>query len=263
MTGPPEARLITTKTKGLVAKLHKKKFRKVLGLYLAEGFKTLHDSLRLGAKARFFILRRDKDRPSWLADAPVYMASETEFDHLSAQETPSGILGVLEIPKPCLISEWIRGSRLLILDSLADPGNVGTLLRAAHWFGFRHVALTGTPVDVYNPKVVQAAMGSLAALNIIFPERTNLIKALSESSTQVFVTALEPDDFSPSAYKPNASVALVLGSEAHGLDAAWFHPPFYRVYIPSGDPHPPDSLNVALAGAILMRELSLAKKVEL
>lgn len=244
----------------LLIKLRQKKYRIRFGQYTAEGLKTVQDSLRFGARAHFFVVREDEFPPPWVTSAPIYTVPSKIFNKLSALETPSGLIAVFSTnPAPAL--ESLRNARcILVLEGLSDPGNVGTLLRTAHWFGFRHVVLSGSVADPYNPKAVQAAMGSLPALQLYFLHTAEVVSFLRKGDYAVFLAVLERGTELPVLSVPSQKPrVLVLGSESHGLSEAWLREAFHRVFIPPADSQPPDSLNVALAGAILMQHLAQAR----
>lgn len=248
---------LPSRLKTLLIKLRQKKYRYRLGQYVAEGFKTVQDSLRFGARAHFFVLREGETPPLWAESAPVYSVPSEIFHKLSALETPSGLMAVFSM-NPSPAPESLReGRRILVLEGLSDPGNVGTLLRTAHWFGFRHVVLCGSAADPFNPKAVQAAMGSLPAVQLYFLKTDEIVSLLKNGRYSVFLAVLEEGTALPVlSISPQKTLALVLGSESHGLSEAWLKERFHRVFIPPADPQPPDSLNVALAGAILMQHLA-------
>lgn len=241
----------------LILKLHQKKYRYRFGQYIAEGLKTVQDSLRFGARPHFFVFRDGEILPPWSESAPVYVVPSSVLNKISSLDTPSGILAVFSL-NTALVSEELRtASHILVLDGLSDPGNVGTLLRTAHWFGFRHVVMCGSAADPFNPKAVQAAMGSLPALQIYFLDTKEILGHLLNWRASVFLAVLEGGQ--PLSTIKDACTApsvLVLGSESHGLSNAWMREEFNKIYIPPADLLPPDSLNVAMAGAILMHHFA-------
>ncbi|MCS6982014.1 MAG: hypothetical protein NZM65_07440 [Flavobacteriales bacterium] len=239
----------------LIGKLHQKKYRYAEGLYLAEGAKVLSDSLRHGGQALFIVLAPEKALPEGCTGIPVFQAGREFWARYSGQETPAGVMGVFRMAPWAGVETLERASRILVLDGLNDPGNVGTLLRAAHWFGFRHVVLTPTTADPYNPKAVQAAMGSLPALILYRLEAEQALRKFQEDAIPVYVSALEGASLFPKNI-PEGPLVLVLGSESHGVSAAWEGRGIFRIRIPPADAAPPESLNVALAGAILMHRLA-------
>lgn len=241
----------------LIIKLRQKKYRYRFSQYVAEGFKTVHDSLRFGARPHFFVVREGEVPPPWAESGPVYSVPPTVMNKLSSLDTPSGILAVFSLNISSVSEKLRSASCILVLDGLSDPGNVGTLLRTAHWFGFRNVVLCGSAADPFNPKAVQAAMGSLPALQIYFLDTNEFLDLLLSWRATVFLAVLQggkPLSTIQGACPPPC--VLVLGSESHGLSNAWIREEFHKIYIPSADPLPPDSLNVAMAGAILMQHLA-------
>lgn len=251
MDWPPLSRA----RQSLIGKLHQKKYRYAEGLYLAEGAKVISDSLRNGGQLLFIVVASDKALPEGCLGVPVFQAGREFWAKYSLQETPAGVMAVCRMAPWAPVATLDRAARILVLDGLNDPGNVGTLLRAAHWFGFRHVALTPATADPYNPKAVQAAMGSLPALTLYRLEVKQALDEFRQRGVTVCVSALDGNTscLPLDARKP---VALVLGSEAHGVADGWRGPAVHRIRIPAADAAPPESLNVALAGAILMHQLT-------
>jgi len=158
------------------------------------------------------------------------------------------------LPLTLLTAEPMTRGNLLILDSISDPGNLGTLLRTAEWFGLETVVLSGNSVDPFSPKVVRSAMGAHFYLSIY---EKNLIEFLSgaEGRTyQLIGGVMKGDPLEALQLNPESDWALVLGNEAHGLDPALEELMTMKVTIPRKG-HV-ESLNLAAAGAILLNHLT-------
>lgn len=257
MPSAPQPSPIPSKLQKLLVKLRQKKYRHLFGQYLAEGVKTVQDSLRFGARPHFFVFRQGEALPAWASAAPQYMVAPHAFAKLSALESPSGVMAVFSMNNATEPSGLHKAGRILVLDGVSDPGNLGTLMRTAHWFGFRHVVLCGSAADPFNPKAVQAAMGSLPAMQLYFLQSEEVVAHFKNGKVAVFPAVLEGGKpFTTPDLPVQKPYALVLGSEAHGLSDIWLQEDFHRIFIPPSDPQPPDSLNVSLAGAILMQHLA-------
>jgi TrmH family RNA methyltransferase len=137
---------------------------------------------------------------------------------------------------------------MLVLDGIQDPGNLGTIIRTADWFGFKHIICSENTVEAYNPKVVQASMGSLSRVKIHYQ---SLIDLLKSSSLPKFGALLQGNNLFKTTW-PKAGF-LILGSEGHGISEEILPIITHPVTIPgSGNT---ESLNVAISAAICMAEL--------
>ena len=157
-----------------VRQLEQKKFRKQEGLFIAEGHKVVGDLLRAGyiPKMLFATEKWLKENQLLILHSSFFISSVTddELRRISLQQHPQQVLALFPIP-PLNSKFLILNSLALALDGVQDPGNLGTIIRIADWFGISTIICSDDTVDAWNPKVVQATMGSLARVNIIY---TNL-----------------------------------------------------------------------------------------
>jgi len=247
-------------TKGALKQLRllqQKKHRDAQGLYLAEGFTIAAEAL--AGKERVVALyisgshAQEPVAQQLMRDAsarrvPVTVIKEKEYVQISTMTTPPGCLAVIEQREPASLR---MDEPILVLDALQDPGNVGTIIRTADWYGVRQVVLGKRCVDIYNPKVIQAAMGSL--FRVACHEEADLIEIVTTlQQKQYTVIALA---LSGSTKRPDftSRTALVVGSESHGvsqqvLDHA------DRVYTLDGVAGA-ESLNAAVATGIALSQL--------
>ncbi|WP_397546938.1 TrmH family RNA methyltransferase [Rhodothermus marinus] len=242
-----------------LARLHRRKDREALGQYLVEGVRLLAAALEAQAPlVEVLVTAAARRRPEVQAllarvAVPVAEVSEQEMARLSEVETSQGVLAVAR-------TQWqpeahlLRCRRILALDGLQDPGNAGTILRAAAWFGIEAVVAGAGTVDLYNPKVVRAAMGSHWDLALV---RTGALPDLLARLQANGVTCYGADlEGTPAArWQPREPAVLVLGSEAHGLQPAVRERLTARVTVP-GSPRrqATESLNVAMAATVLLYE---------
>ncbi|WP_082233640.1 TrmH family RNA methyltransferase [Halobacillus massiliensis] len=175
----------------------------------------------------------------------IILVSEQVFKEASDTETPQGIAAVIEKKELTFKNEPYT----LLLDSIQDPGNLGTLIRTADAAGFKQVILGKGTVDVYNEKTVRATQGSLFHLSVLQGELEDVIPKLIDDGIPVYAAALE----GAKAFKeiePSSSAALLLGNEGQGIADAYLQLSTEQVFIPIYGQA--ESLNVAIAGGILM-----------
>ena len=241
------------------ASLEKKKFRDELGLYLIEGPKPIKEALRQHIRLRFIFIRaglepEDLDLPGDLSDRhgpAVYELTGDVFSRLEQTENSQGVIAVAAKPENSAEGFFRPGGNYLVLDRIQDPGNAGTLLRTAEAMGFEGViAIKGT-VDLYSPKVVRSAAGSLFRMRTFSCESAEeCLKLLSDNGKKVYAAfAGAKQALYDADLKENT--AIVIGNEGSGVG-----PAFAEKAAPLSIPMAgnTESLNAALAGAILMYE---------
>ena len=243
--------MLTKNTIKQIASLRQQKFRKELGLFVVEGRKMteelLHSSFEtvgLYATEAFLI-----DYPAF-SEAEV--VSEMQMEQMSGQDTPPGILAVVKIPQQCEIK---TSSRLILaLDGIANPGNMGTLIRTAEWFGIHDVLCSNDCVELWNPKTVQATMGSLFRMKVWKTDLAEYLQQAKAEDKAIYGALLEGENLFQMQAKPEG--ILVIGSESHGIRAEVLPFITHPVTIPRAGGSPTESLNAAVAGAILMAEMT-------
>jgi len=231
--------------------LEQKKFRQQYGLFTAEGNKLTGDLLDI-LPCRFLVATEE-----WLQSHPKVKAAEivtVDKDTIrkaSLQKNPQDVLGIFEIPSPILDAENLKGKISLVLDNVQDPGNLGTILRIADWFGIEHVICSIGTVDAFNPKTVQATMGAVGRVKIHY---TDLTTFLPKTGLPIFGTFLEGDTI----YTCNlpSEGLIVMGNEGNGISDTVEKLATKKIYIPD---YPvgktgSESLNVSVATAIVCSE---------
>ncbi|MDX1478705.1 MAG: RNA methyltransferase [Saprospiraceae bacterium] len=192
--------------------------------------------------------------PEWLAahanllrtsGGEVVSVTLRELTKVSALKTPQGVLAVAAMPVVPLDLSQPQHQLCLYLDGVRDPGNLGTILRVADWFGFRHVYLSEDCVDIYHPKVIQASMGSVFRVTPMVGALSTLVAG---GKIPVWCTALEGEPLW--GLTPPTHGLLVLGNESHGIPSKDLGHCTQQVSIPSDFSLGAESLNVAVAAAI-------------
>lgn len=229
--------------------LHHKKYRLVHGLFLAEGPKVVAEFLRAGWKLRRAVATDDFNAAT--LPIPVYSATQQQLQSISTLEKANQIVAVFQQPATLPLSQWASMQRILVLDGIRDPGNMGTLIRLADWFGLEGVLLTEDCVEVWNPKVVQASMGSLAHVPVMAGPAAAWLRDWSHHCYGADLHGV-----SLRSLTPKAPWALVMGSESHGLSPAMEAALSTRFTIPRHPQGQAESLNVAAAAGIALEAFS-------
>jgi TrmH family RNA methyltransferase len=228
-----------------IRSLQQKKYRKATGLFVAEGVKLVEELLSAGFKPVFLYATTPEALPE---GAPAFeVIREADLIRMSGLRSPNKVLAIFSIPEPAAISldQWI-----LALDGISDPGNLGTIIRLCDWFGIRQLVCSEDTADCFNPKVLQATMGSIARVNVVY---TPLLSWLRSSGLPLFGAYMEGEQVRGVSW-PEKGI-LVMGNEAHGISEAVGELIHSRVSIPQYGEPTAESLNVATAAAILLNEL--------
>lgn len=234
-----------------IRSLELKKFRREEKAFVAEGPKVVGDLLP-HLPCRLLVAL-----PEWLsahrevkADE-VYEVTQDELQHVSFLRAPQEVLAVFELP-PTPSESRIDGLALA-LDDVQDPGNLGTIIRLADWFGIRHIFCSAGTADAFSPKVVQATMGALARVTIHSVDLPTFLQSLP-ACTPVYGTFLEGEVIYDTPL--SAEGIIVMGNEGNGISPAVAKAVTHKLFIP---PYPQDaetseSLNVAVATAVTCAE---------
>lgn len=243
-------------------RLRQRRARDATGLFLVEGAREALRALRAGVQVERVLLCPELDRAGGaaaLAEAAhaagveVVTLARGAFERASQRQGPDGALVIAR--RPAWGLETLRLPRrplLLVLDALEKPGNLGALLRTADAVGVDAVLVSGDGTDLGNPNVVRASMGSLFALAVAAAPAEDLRAALRAWGVRLVATApAATTDHWDVSYE--GSVAIVMGAEHRGLDDGWLSAAQDRVRIPM-HPRAADSLNVAVAGSVVLYE---------
>lgn len=232
-----------------------KKFRTREGVFVAEGPKVVEDLMEVMRPKRL-IATNEWINNKQTDGIEIDIVTEEELARLSFLQHPQQVLAVFPILSNNQSEDYtkeLKGKLTLALDSVQDPGNLGTIIRIADWFGIETIICSHETADVYNPKVVQATMGSIARVKVIYTDLQKTLKHLSES-LPIYGTFLNGDNI----YKSNLSNygVIVMGNEGRGISKEVAKVITNRILIPN---YPEgrkcaDSLNVAIATAITCAE---------
>ena len=182
----------------------------------------------------------------------IIEVTQEELIRASLQKTPQDVLAIFEQPSYEMQAEVISRSLCLALDDIQDPGNLGTIIRVADWFGIEHIFCSLGTVDVYNPKTIQATMGALARVKLHYCDLPSLIASLAD--IPVYGTFLDGDNMYEKELTSHG--LIVMGNEGNGVSAEVGRLVNERLYIPNYPPQreTSESLNVAMATGIICAE---------
>mgnify|MGYP000622105647 FL=1 len=229
----------------LITSLKQKKYRLQHQLFVVEGIKTIKEFLNSSYELEHLYAI---ERFTEVSDNIQTVVSDTELKKVSFLKNTNSALAVFKIQP---VKE-IDDSKLLVgLDNVRDPGNLGTIIRLCDWFGVTDLICNSETVDCYNPKVVQATMGSLTRVNVTY---LNLEKYISKQNIPVFGTFMEGDNLYLTDVDPTSGI-VVLGNEANGVSEQIEKLVTQKITIPKfGTVQETESLNVAMATSIILSE---------
>ena len=229
----------------LISSLQQKKHRFANQLFFAEGVKVIQELVKSNFELEHLYTTNEDFKD--VASLKRSIISENELNKISALSTPNTCLAVFKIP---LEKKIIESGLVVALDSIRDPGNLGTILRLCDWFGIQQLVCSKETVDIYNPKVVQATMGSIARVNVNYVDLDTFI---TKTKLPVFGTFMDSENIYKTTL-PQEGI-IVMGNEANGISENIEKLITKRLTIPRfGDLQITESLNVATATAIILSE---------
>jgi RNA methyltransferase, TrmH family len=239
-----------------IQSLHLKKYRVMYGKFIAEGPKLVSDIASSDLKiTELYAL------PAWFSENPditrkvssAEAVSEEELLKISLLSTPNQVLAIVEIPERNFNLSFAEETMVIALDDIRDPGNLGTIIRIADWFGIKHIVCSENCVDACNPKTVQATMGSISHVNVYYQNLEELLSKANESLA-IYGAFLEGNPVYNEALSRNGF--LVIGNEANGISPEIEKLIKKKISIPSGNKSSlhVESLNASIATAIICSE---------
>lgn len=249
--------IISASGRKLIASLKQSRHRREQGLFVIEGTRAVLDTVP------FFEVEHFVATSGWLeAHAgeippgmpPATVARNEDMERMSSLSTPQGVLAVCRIPEPEGEYGFDPEELVLALDRVQDPGNLGTIIRVADWFGVTRILASEDTVDLYNPKVVQATMGALARVKVEYCSLAAVLTQAGGRGIPVYGTFLDGDNLYAAPLTPGGIV--VMGNEGNGISDGIGSLVSCRVKIPA---YPPgrvavESLNVSMAAGITLAE---------
>ncbi|MDT8402017.1 MAG: RNA methyltransferase [Bacteroidales bacterium] len=254
----PHTSMLSSSNIKLINSLRQKKYRERENLFVIEGDKLVSEYLASGRQVKLLLAVSEwiakKDKTLLSRAKEIITVSEKEIAKVSQLTTPQGILAVanMERYQPDLASLTEKLS--IALDDVQDPGNLGTIIRLAAWFGIEHILCSRGTVDLYNPKTVQSSMGAFLHVKVSYTDLAVTFSQLSESKLPVYAATLDGEQ----VHKINKTQhgLLLFGNEARGITAELLPYVTQKISIPPYRKALPgiDSLNVAMSAAIICNE---------
>jgi TrmH family RNA methyltransferase len=257
--------MLTKSRLSLLRALRQKKYRNDHGLFVAEGDKLVPEILRSDFAVETVYATADwlKENSKIASKArETVTINKDELARISSLVTPQRVLAVVAIPQYTLEEKELLNHYSLLLDGIRDPGNLGTIIRIADWFGIKDIICSPDSAEAWNPKVVQASMGSLLRVRLHEMEPVKFLENLKAASggkmPVVYGTFMEGENIYKTAF--DAAGVIVIGNEANGISAETEKMIGKKITIPlvplyNNEKGRPESLNAAVATAIVCAEV--------
>jgi len=237
--------------------LKSNKFRKTHNEFIVEGIKLVDEILNsnfeissLYATANWI----EENESNLPVNIEITEINEKELKSISGLTTPNEVLAIVKIPENDINTNTIYQDLILVLDKIRDPGNLGTMIRTADWFGIKNIICSNDTVDLYNPKVIQSTMGSVARVKVHYTDLEKFLKEIPEDFP-VYGTFLEGENFYKSKFPSKA--IIVIGNESNGISDKIAQLITNRIFIPpfsSNQKQTAESLNASIATALVCSE---------
>ncbi|MBC8265788.1 MAG: RNA methyltransferase [Flavobacteriales bacterium] len=243
--------MITKNQIKFVRALQLKKNRDTHNCFVVEGEKMLEEILQSDFNVIEIFATKTWDF-SKVKAIEVHKVSEKELGRISALKTPNKVIAIIEKPRRCLQISTIKNGFTLALDDIKNPGNLGTIIRNCDWFGVKNIICSKNSVDVYNPKVIQATMGSISRVNVYYNDIENVIEKLG-NEFPIYGTFMDGENIS--AFNLEKNALLVMGNESFGISEKVSRLINKKIAIKRKQIGA-ESLNVAIATSILLYEFN-------
>jgi len=255
--------MLTKNTIKYINSLRIKKYRDIYKQFIIEGDKLVDEFLHSTWEITdVYATKKWIDTLSLVLKEKTNQLSEIKKDELkkiSSLKSPHNVLAIVKKSSFILDYEELSNGLSLVLDDVRDPGNLGTIVRIAAWFGIRNIICSPDTVDVFNPKVIQASMGAILQVKVFYCDLVNFLKEFIRFKVPVYGTFLD----GKSVYDLPLSPAglILMGNEAQGLSEKYFPYITEKLFIPGypGEKKGIDSLNVSVATAIICSEFRRRK----
>jgi TrmH family RNA methyltransferase len=240
-----------------------KKNRDQEGLFVAEGVKIVNDLLHSGMKVKTIYSSRNFQLSIFNYHIDVIRIKENELARISSLNTPNEVLAICEIPQYTLDHGTLAKKLSIILDTIQDPGNLGTIIRIADWFGVENIICSPETVEVYNPKVIQATMGSISRVKVHYTELSVFLEEMKKHApaAPVYGALLDGDNLYTAKLDPKGFI--LIGNESKGISSDLLPYVTAKIRIPAfsspvnAEQAPGsavESLNAAIATSIICSE---------
>ena len=232
------------------AKLKEKKYRDEMGFFIVEGDHLVRMAYEANCLTTLLVAEEDLENYLDIVNEDnTIIVTESIINKLSFTKNPQNVIGIARQ------SNYDKKdvNKVVVLDSLQDPGNVGTIIRSALAFNYDKIYVSESTVDVYNEKVVRASQGAIFKINVVKKDLNQIYRILNMNDFQIIVTSLTNNSIYLDELKPKDKFAIVLGNEGNGVSEVSLNNATDIVKIKMSDKI--DSLNVGVAGSIVMYNL--------
>ncbi len=257
--------MISINQRKLITSLHQKKYREKNGLFFVEGEKLVNEmvrqatdpsSIEMIVATEEYLEHGRKDRVSYPREP--FLVSESEMEKLSTMVSSPGIMAISRIPERIFEPSILKQDHTFLLESIRDPGNLGTIIRTADWFGFRNILCSNDSVDAYNPKAVQASMGAVLRVAVYYGATDEFLRHAAGQEVQTIGSSLDGEDMQELSLDHPA--LFIMGNESSGISPMLQKQLDKKIRI---NDYPPgtsgtESLNLAISTALIMAELRRA-----
>jgi len=256
--------MVSRNKMNFIVSLQKKKAREEEKLFVIEGDKLVKEFLAVKMPAKILVAK-----PEFMNSLPlvhrqsipeIITASYDELKRMSTLKTPHNALAVIEMPDVSMDLSTLNNELTVALDCIQDPGNLGTIIRAAAWFGIRNIFCSEESVDVYNPKVIQSSMGAILHVNVFYTDIRILLESARSDGIKIYGTVMKGKSIYSS--RLSGTGIILFGNESKGISDDLS--PFItdRIMIPKINKETPgiDSLNVSMAASVVFSEFTRRKR---
>jgi TrmH family RNA methyltransferase len=246
-----------------IISLQKKKERDKEKLFVIEGDKIVREYINAGMPVRTLVAKREflstlpQDFHSAISD--IEIVTYEELKKVSSLIAPHNALAIIQMPEIEMDPAELKKGLSVALDSVQDPGNLGTIVRAAAWFGIKNIYCNEDCVDVFNPKVIQATMGAILHVNVFYTNLCTLLESSAEYKIPVYGTVLEGKSIYE--HELGKKGVILLGNESKGISDCLLPYVTEKIMIPRFNKalYGIDSLNVGMAASVILSEFARRK----
>ena len=236
----------------LIQSLKQQKYRKEHQLFVVEGRKMVEELLQSNMKTLCLFATERFLHDYEIHDERLEIATEVQMEQMSDFTTPPGILAVAEMPEQKDIK---TEGLVLALDGIANPGNLGTIIRTAEWFGVKQIVCSDDCVELWNPKVIQATMGSVFRMQIAYTDLERFLDVSKKDGKAIYGALLQGENI----FKKNKwdDGIIVIGSESHGIRGGILPLITHPITIPRAEDSVTESLNASMAAGIILAAFAM------
>jgi TrmH family RNA methyltransferase len=236
-----------------IVSLKQKKFRTEHQQFVVEGVKVVKELLASPYKVdAVYVLGEYASEFEALSSLVPTIITEQQLQKISNLDAPNNVLALASIPKAPLAFKQLNNKLVLALDTINDPGNLGTIIRTAAWFGIDTIICSPNTTDAWNPKAVQSSMGALFRTNVVYADLKKVVEEYNNAGVPVYATTLDGTDIYKTALSSNG--LIVIGSESHGVSPELLSIIDKKLLIPSFSSGAAESLNAAVAAGVVCSE---------